>query len=84
MSEHIIRSQNKTLLLYHIVCPAKYRKAIFTEALEQSLKVKRVAYQLRAKRWIHLSGDTRQLNAVQLGIVRFVAAEGNRLRQLMC
>jgi REP element-mobilizing transposase RayT len=38
MSEHIIRSHNKTLLLYHIVCPAKYRKAIFTEAVEQSLK----------------------------------------------
>jgi putative transposase len=38
MSGHIIRSHNKTLLLYHIVCPAKYRKAIFTEAVEQSLK----------------------------------------------
>jgi len=38
MSEHIIRSHNKTLLLYHIVCPAKYRKEIFTEAVEQSLK----------------------------------------------
>ncbi len=38
MTDHIIKRHNKTLLLYHIVCPAKYRKTIFTEAVEESLK----------------------------------------------
>jgi len=38
MSEHILRSHNKTLLMYHIVCPAKYRRSIFSEAVEKSLK----------------------------------------------
>ena len=38
MSEHIIKSHNKTLLLYHIVCPAKYRRKVFTEAVEDTLK----------------------------------------------
>lgn len=38
MSKHIRRSHNISLLLYHFVCPAKYRKKIFTEAVEQSLK----------------------------------------------
>ena len=38
MSDHIRRSHNVSLLLYHFVCPAKFRKKIFTEAVEQTLK----------------------------------------------
>ena len=38
MSEHIIKRHNKTLLLYHIVCPAKYRRKVFSECVEESLK----------------------------------------------
>jgi len=37
VSEHVFRRHNKTLLLYHIVCPAKYRRKVFTEAVEQTL-----------------------------------------------
>ena len=39
MSEHIVKSHNKNLLLYHLVCPAKYRKKVFTETVEETLKV---------------------------------------------
>ena len=38
MSEHIKKRHNKTLLLYHLVCPTKYRKEIFTKEVEQTLK----------------------------------------------
>ena len=38
MSEHIVKRHNKTLLLYHIVCPVKYRRAVFSEAMEKTLK----------------------------------------------
>ena len=38
MSEHIKRRHNKNLMLYHIVCPAKYRKKIFTDSVEITLK----------------------------------------------
>ena len=38
MSEHITRRHNKTLLLYHLVCPAKYRRDIFSEEVEKTLK----------------------------------------------
>ena len=38
MSEHIVKSHNKTLILYHLVCPAKYRRKVFTEEVEESLK----------------------------------------------
>ncbi len=35
---HIIKSHNKSLLLYHFVCPAKYKREVFTQEVEQSLK----------------------------------------------
>jgi len=36
--KHIIKRHNKSLLLYHFVCPAKYRKEVFTKEVEQTLK----------------------------------------------
>ena len=38
MSDHIHKRHNKTLLLYHLVCPVKYRKKALTEPVEQALK----------------------------------------------
>jgi REP element-mobilizing transposase RayT len=38
MSEHIHKRHNKTLLLYHIVCPIKYQRKVLTDASEQTLK----------------------------------------------
>ncbi len=36
--EHIYKSHNKSLLLYHLVFPAKYRRKIFTASVERILK----------------------------------------------
>ena len=38
MSEHIHKRHNKSLLLYHIVCPSKYRRKIFIDEVEKTLK----------------------------------------------
>ena len=38
MSEHILKRHNKNLLLYHLVCPAKYRRKVITKAVEKTLK----------------------------------------------
>ncbi len=38
MSEHIHKRHNKTLLLYHIVCPLKYRKGVITKEIRETLK----------------------------------------------
>ena len=38
MSEHVYKCHNKNLLLYHIVCPVKYRKKVFTDEVEKGLK----------------------------------------------
>ena len=37
MSDHIIRSHNKSLLQYHLVCPTKYRRKVFTTEVEKTL-----------------------------------------------
>ncbi len=36
--QHIYKSDNKTLLLYHLVFPAKYRKKIFDKEVDKTLK----------------------------------------------
>ena len=38
MSEHIKKEHNKTLLLFHLVCPARYRQDVFTSEVTQTLK----------------------------------------------
>ena len=38
MSEYIHKSHNVSVLMYHFVCPAKYRKVVFSEKVDESLK----------------------------------------------
>ena len=37
MSEHIFKRHNKSSLLYHLVCPIKYRRKVLSEEVEISL-----------------------------------------------
>ncbi len=37
MSEHIHKRHNKSLLLYHMVSPIKYRRTVLSEPVERSL-----------------------------------------------
>lgn len=38
MSTYIHKSHNVFVLIYHFVCPAKYRRVVFSEAVDNSLK----------------------------------------------
>jgi len=38
MTDHIIKRHNKTLLLYHLVFPVKYRREAITHEIGESLK----------------------------------------------
>ena len=38
MSECVQKSHNVSVLLYHFVCPAKYRRVVFSKAVDESLK----------------------------------------------
>lgn len=37
-SEYIHKSHNVSVLLYHFVCPAKYRRFVFSKKVDQTLK----------------------------------------------
>ena len=38
MSRYVHKSHNVSVLLYHVVCPAKYRRLVFTPPVDQCLK----------------------------------------------
>ena len=38
MSKFIHKSHNVSVLLYHLVCPAKYRRVVFSENVEEHLR----------------------------------------------
>ena len=37
-SEYIHKSHNVSVIMYHFVCPAKYRRVVFSEAVDAGLK----------------------------------------------
>ena len=38
MSEYIHKSHNVSVLIYHFVCPAKYRRVVFDDEVDKALK----------------------------------------------
>lgn len=38
MSEYVHKSHNVSVLMYHFVCSAKYRRIVFSKAVDQTLK----------------------------------------------
>ncbi len=38
MSEYIHKSHNVSVLIYHFVCPAKYRRVVFEKGVDEGLK----------------------------------------------
>jgi REP element-mobilizing transposase RayT len=36
--KHILKSYNKSLLLYYFACPAKYRRKVFRDSDEKALR----------------------------------------------
>ena len=38
MSKYIHKAHNVSVLIYHFVCPAKYRRAVFNEEVDKTIK----------------------------------------------
>jgi len=38
MADHILKSHNKNLVIFHLVCPVKYRRDIFTSGNETTFR----------------------------------------------
>jgi putative transposase len=50
-SEYIHKSHNVSVLLYHFVCPAKYRKIVFSKVVDQTLK--EICFEIEKRYEIH-------------------------------
>ena len=57
MTKHILKSHNKSFLLYHLVCPVKYRRKALTETVEQTLKETCIGI-----------GDRHEVHFVEIGV----------------
>ena len=58
MSEYVHKSHNVSVLLYHFVCPAKYRKAVFTREVETELKAACLEIEARYEiRFLEIGAD---------------------------
>ena len=56
--KHIRKSHNKSLLLYHFVCPTKYRREVFTKEVENTLKETCEGISLRYEiRFVEIGSD---------------------------
>jgi REP element-mobilizing transposase RayT len=53
MSEHIKKSHNVSLLIYHLVCPAKYRRKVFQEIPGIEKELKTICQEIEARYDIH-------------------------------
>ena len=47
MSDHILKSHNKSLLMYHFVCPIKYRRMVLNIEVSSTLKAVCLEIELR-------------------------------------
>jgi len=69
MSEHIFKSHNKTLLLYHLVFPSKYRRKVFTKEVEKSLIEVCVDIEIRYEiNFIEIGNDEDHIHFLVQGI----------------
>jgi len=72
MSEHIFKSHNKILLLYHLVFPSKYRRKIFTKEIEKSLIEICVDIEMRYEiNFIEIGNDEDHMVSLELFIFNF-------------
>lgn len=76
MSEHISKSHNVSLLLYHLVCPAKYRRKIYTADVTASLI--RICFEITERyeiEFLEIGADDNHVHFLIQGIPRMSPSE---------
>lgn len=80
MSEHISKSHNVSLLLYHLVCPAKYRRKIYTSEVTASLI--RICFEITERyeiEFLEIGADDNHVHFLIQGIPRMSPSEITRV-----
>lgn len=76
MAESISKSHNVSVLLYHLVCPAKYRRKIFSEEVTKSLLL--TCFEITEKyeiEFIEIGTDADHVHFLIQGIPRMSPSE---------
>ena len=76
MSENISKSHNVSVLLYHLVCPAKYRRKIFSEGVTKSLLL--ICFEITEKfeiEFLEVGTDADHVHFLIQGIPRMSPSE---------
>lgn len=76
MAEDISKSHNVSVLLYHLVCPAKYRRKVFTEEVTKSLLM--ICFEITEKHeieFIEIGTDEDHVHFLIQGIPRMSPSE---------
>ena len=76
MGDHISKSHNVSLLLYHLVCPAKYRRKIFSEGVTRSLLM--ICFEITEKYeidFLEIGTDNDHVHFLLQGIPRMSPSE---------
>ena len=76
MAENISKSHNVSVLLYHLVCPAKYRRKIFLEEVTKSLLW--ICFEITEKyeiEFIEIGADADHVHFLVQGIPRMSPSE---------
>ena len=75
MSEHISKRHNKNLMLYHIVCPIKYRKKVLTSAVERTVQETCLEIALRYEiRFVEIGADEDQVHFLTQSVPNMLPA----------
>ena len=62
-SQYIHKSHNVSVLIYHFVCPAKYRRVVFSKEVDKSLKAVCFEISLRYEiRFMEIGTDRNQVH----------------------
>ena len=76
MGEYISKSHNVSVLLYHLVCPAKYRRKIFSDEVTKSLLL--ICFEITEKyeiEFIKIGTDLDHVHFLVQGIPRMSPSE---------
>ena len=76
MAENISKSHNVSVLLYHLVCPAKYRRKIFSEEVTKSLLL--ICFEITVKyeiEFIEIVTDADHVHFLIQGLPRMSPSE---------
>jgi len=81
MSQVIKKSHNVSQLLYHLVCPAKYRKSVFKDIEGIDQEIKKICLEIEQRYDIHFVEIGTDINHVHFLIQSIPMMSSNKIAQ---